>query len=54
MNRIKRLIAYVTAVIIAVTCSGLVSLVSASAAAKITDVKIVSYQGNDRHERSCR
>ena len=43
MNRIKRLIAYVTAAIIAVTCSGVVSLVSASAAAKITSVKIVSY-----------
>ena len=43
MNRVKRLIAYVTAAIIAVTCSGVVSLVSASAAAKITGVKIVSY-----------
>ena len=43
MNRVKRLIAYVTAAIIAVTCSGVVSLVSASAAAKITSVKIVSY-----------
>ena len=43
MNRVKRMIAYVTAAIIAVTCSGVISLVSASAAAKITGVKIVSY-----------
>lgn len=43
MKKFKSTVAYITAIIVALTCSGLISLVSASAAAKITSVKIVSY-----------
>lgn len=43
MKNTRRIIAYVMAIIVALTCSGLASVVSASAAAKITAVKIVSY-----------
>ncbi len=43
MKKTKRIIAYIMAVVVALSCSGLAAVVSASAASTITDVKIVSY-----------
>lgn len=43
MKKTKRIVASIMAIIIALTCSGMASVISASAAAKITAVKIVKY-----------
>lgn len=43
MVKTKRVIAYIMAIVVALSCSGLAAVVSASAAAKITAVKIVTY-----------
>ncbi len=43
MKKIHRIIAALTAILVAITCSGFASLVSASAAATVTSIKIIKY-----------
>ena len=43
MKKIHRIIAALTAILVAITCSGFASLISASAAATVTSVKIIKY-----------